>query len=62
MSCEYFARCPLRRFEEKGQISLNWRKKYCEDKFQDCIRYQEALKKIPHPDNKMPDGSLAEIK
>ncbi|MCX6818466.1 MAG: uracil-DNA glycosylase [Candidatus Aenigmarchaeota archaeon] len=60
MVCEYFNICPLRRFEKQGKLSDKWKKKFCGTikNWAKCIRYKEAKKGIPHPDNKLPDGKI----
>jgi hypothetical protein len=60
MRCRWFSICPLRAKEELGQISQEWRRRYCEGDFQDCRRYQMEKKGIPHPDTLLPDGSHIE--
>jgi len=56
--CKWFNICPLRKFEKERKLNLVWRNKYCLSSFQKCQRYIEALKKIPHPVNMLPDGSI----
>jgi len=58
MECQYFNKCPLRKFEQAGKLDLKWRKQYCENNFNECVRYQEAIHNIPHPLNKLPDGTI----
>lgn len=60
MPCEHFDTCPLRKFEKAGKISDKWKNEFCatEKNWVNCVRYQETKKGIPHPDNKLPDGSV----
>lgn len=60
MPCKNFDICPLRRFEKESKIDDKWKNEFCSTNksWINCIRYQETEKGIPHPDNKMPDGSI----
>jgi hypothetical protein len=62
MTCEYYDICPLRGFEKGGKISDKWNKEFCgtDKNWSNCIRYKEAKEGIPHPNNKLPDGTIDE--
>ena len=60
ITCKWFGICPLRRFEEKEEISDKWKKEYClsENNWLNCKRYQFEEKGKYHPDNMMPNGEI----
>jgi hypothetical protein len=60
MACRWYAVCPLRRLERKGQISYGWAQKYCQttDNWCHCRRYQLEEEGIAHPDNMLPNGKI----
>ena len=62
MVCKWFDICPLRRLEEKGNISNKWKKEYCssENNWLNCKRYRFEAKGKYHPDNMLPNGEIDE--
>jgi hypothetical protein len=58
MPCKWIRACPLRLFEQENKISLEWKRKYCEGNYTECVRYQMQENGQPHPDSMMPDGSI----
>ncbi|MBU1018066.1 uracil-DNA glycosylase [Patescibacteria group bacterium] len=62
MPCPHFTNCPLRIFEKEGRLSDCWKNEFCttDTNWKNCVRYQEAIQNIPHPDHQMPDGTFDE--
>jgi uracil-DNA glycosylase len=56
--CRYFSCCPLRRFEESGEIGETYKRRFCEGEFEKCVRFKMEEKGMPHPDRLMPDGKM----
>jgi hypothetical protein len=58
MACKWIHICPLREFERRGNLGLEWKSHYCENNFKECRRFQMEEKGIPHADNMLPDGTI----
>jgi len=61
MSCKWFESCPMRRWEDRGKISLKWKEEYClsEKNWKNCRRFQMEETGLSHGDI-LPDGSKLE--
>lgn len=59
VSCKWFPVCPMKRFYEQGKLNKKWINQYCMGDWQNCIRYQMEEKGEYHPDNMLPDGTIA---
>ncbi len=57
--CQWYQVCPLKRFYEQGRIDKKWVKDYCWADYSRCVRYVMEARGEPHPDNMLPDGSIA---
>jgi len=62
MACKWLDICPLRKFEEQGKISEEWKKNYCStnENWNNCKRYQFEAEGKYHPDNMLPNGEIDE--
>jgi len=60
-TCKWYNCCPMKRFYEQGKLGRKWIELYCKGDWQICKRYQMEESNQYHPDNMLPDGSLARI-
>ena len=58
-TCKWHNCCPMKRFYELGKLEKKWIELYCKGDWQTCIRYQMEEQNQYHPDNMLPDGSIA---
>jgi len=56
--CRWISICPLRRFEKRGKINLEWKINFCESNWNQCMRYQNVVNGLHNSDQMLPDGSL----
>jgi len=52
--------CPIKRYVEEGKLDKKWIEEYCLGDYASCVRYRLEEKGIPHPDNMLPSGEIAE--
>ena len=60
MPCKWFQVCPIKRYVEEGKLDKKWIEEYCLGDYASCVRYRLEEKGIPHPDNMLPSGEIAE--
>jgi DNA polymerase len=58
-TCKWHNCCPMKRFYELGKLEKKWIELYCKGDWQTCVRYQMEEQNQYHPDNMLPDGSIA---
>ena len=61
MPCKWYFCCPIKRQVEEGLIDPSWTGNYClnDGGFKRCVRYEKQERGEAHPDNMLPDGSIA---
>ncbi|MFW5961462.1 MAG: uracil-DNA glycosylase [bacterium] len=60
MACKWYQVCPIKRYHEQGKIDEKWVENYCHGDNESCVRYQMEERGEYHPDNMLPDGTIAE--
>jgi DNA polymerase len=50
----------MKHFFEQGRLDRSWIDRYCRGDWTTCVRYQMEETGKDHPDNMLPDGSIAE--
>lgn len=59
--CRWIEICPLRTFEQKGKLNLEWKTNYCESNWNQCMRYQNVVNGKHSSDQMLPDGSFIHV-
>ena len=57
--CKWYSCCPMKYYTEKGQLDKKWTELYCKGDWKSCKRYAMEESGEYHPDNMLPDGSIA---
>jgi DNA polymerase len=58
-NCKWYELCPMRRYYEQGKLNRKWIELYCRGDWSICKRFEMEEKGKYHPDNMLPDGSIA---
>lgn len=58
--CKWYPVCPMKAFHERGALDEYWIEQFCFGNHERCVRYQLEESGKPHPDNMLPDGSIAQ--
>ncbi|HEX38118.1 MAG TPA: uracil-DNA glycosylase [Candidatus Cloacimonetes bacterium] len=57
--CKWYSVCPMKYYFEAGKLDEKWVKEYCHGDWSICVRYHLEESGQYHPDNMLPDGSIA---
>lgn len=60
MVCEWYEVCPIKAYYEAGKLDKKWIEEYCLRDYKKCVRYRMEEAGIPHPDNMLPNGEVAD--
>ncbi|MCF7886238.1 MAG: uracil-DNA glycosylase [Candidatus Marinimicrobia bacterium] len=57
--CQWYPVCPMKYYTEQGKLDKKWTELYCRGDWMSCKRYAMEESGQFHPDNMLPDGSIA---
>jgi len=57
--CKWYPVCPMKFYYEAGRLDEKWILDYCKSDWSKCVRYHLEESGQYHPDNMLPDGSIA---
>ena len=57
--CKWYPVCPMKYYYEADKLDEKWIFTYCKGDWIKCVRYHLEETGEYHPDNMLPDGSIA---